>query len=414
MASISQPGMFWLPTNPDQRVRGTVVVDDGGITLHTVGELLKPTIQTIEPQTIEGIVSEHHIKILECAPLKISRGLVSAEDQITWHCLAAFRGDQYEGDVPNRIVSAKIWLTSLEDWAHHFRGLDVTEEGDLITVSWSKSQAELAHRWGLGKVAIGQTIDSSREDRRGRVTTASAAVNTFFRLEFDQPQSWNAAIDAASSLQALVSIAKGEAPAIEKIEIEEATTTPHAHLSAFYTPVVRGPGVPIQHNPLFTLDELGGIEGVAKWLDVIRDRVSLRTGLLIDRYIQPGFITDRTGHLLIACEVYQRVRMRNPNQKVRLSTDILKPMLKHAGESFREWIGDPQAWTRKISDFRSNEGVAHFQQYESQLTDVSEIHEINQQLYMLAISCILSDCGFPESLANQVIERARSKWRIPL
>ena len=112
--------------------------------------------------------------------------------------------------------------------------------------------------------------------------------------------------------QALVSIAKGEAAAVEWTAIVEGSA--NARLIAYYIPILRTSGHPIKHNELFSMDELGGIAGVGKWLDVLHGQGVLKTALLIDRYREPPFITDRTGHLLMACEVYRRPSMVNPQR----------------------------------------------------------------------------------------------------
>ena len=55
-----------------------------------------------------------------------------------------------------------------------------------------------------------------------------------------------------------------------------------------------------------------------------------RKPLLTDRYRQPAFVTDRTSHLLIACEAYQRRRIQNPNKRIGALRKILGPMLSKA------------------------------------------------------------------------------------
>ena len=163
------------------------------------------------------------------------------------------------------------------------------------------------------------------------------------------------------------------------------------------------------------MTELGGVGGVAKWLNILHDQEFLITALLVDRYRQPAFVTDRTGHLLMACEAYHRHRISDPSKRINnFGKDVLDPMLDKAGHSFGEWIGDPEDWKKKVSEVRNNYGVAHLQGYASNSPIPPEFHTINQQLYSLVISCLLSECRVPEETRRKALERMRSEWKIRL
>jgi len=215
------------------------------------------------------------------------------------------------------------------------------------------------------------------------------------------------------SLQAIVSIAKGEAIRIERTSVVD-EGTPDAKLSASYHPVLHRGTRQSPHSELFTLAELGGMKGVAKWLNVLCDQEYLMTALLVDRYRQPAFITDRTSHLLTACEAYQRHRMAQPEKRIRLGRDALDPMLDKAGQPFGEWIGNPEDWKKKVSEVRNNYGVGHLQGYAINSPVPPKFHLLNEQLYSLVVSCLLSECGVSEETRRKVVERMRSEWKIRL
>ena len=157
-------------------------------------------------------------------------------------------------------------------------------------------------------------------------------------------------------LQALVSIAKGEAVHVERTSIIQ-EGAPEARLSASYRPVLRRGAQQLRHSDLFTMQELGGVEGIARWLNVLHSRKYLITALLVDRYRQPVFIIDRTSHLLIACEAYQRHFMAGPGKKIdSLGKKVLDPMLCRAGRPFEEWVGKPEDWKRRSSRYATTTG----------------------------------------------------------
>ena len=415
MTSVSEPGLFWLPDGPEHRVEGTVNSDETGVTLVTQGRLLEDGIRDRKLRTIHGVLAGDHIKLVDAFVIESGTSggrFLSARTHETWHCSFAFRGEPYDGDLPDNITCLEVQVKSLEDWAHGLEGIQVERGSSSHSLSWLTNQPDLTHRWSLGEVTIRQTITPSWKQARHHVREATVTTDTFFRVGFDQPQSWAVVGDMVCSLQALVSIAKGEAAAVEWTAIVEGSA--NARLIAYYIPILRTSGHPIKHNELFSMDELGGIAGVGKWLDVLHGQGVLKTALLIDRYREPPFITDRTGHLLMACEVYRRPSMVNPKARVDLRKDILDPMLCRTGPVFLAWIGDANAWTKEVREIRSEQGIAHFQGYADDLVDVEQIHSVNEQLYALVVVCILADCGVSKELREEVVNRARLEYVIRL
>ena len=215
-------------------------------------------------------------------------------------------------------------------------------------------------------------------------------------------------------LQALLSVAKGEAVHVERTSIVEEGVH-DAILGASYNRVLHRSALQIPHSELFTMDELGGVEGIARWLKVLCDQETLITALLVDRYRQPAFITDRTSHLLAACEAYHRHRMADPSKRIHnLWAEVIDPMLDQAGRSFEEWIGNPKEWKLKVSDVRNNYGVGHLQGYRSGTSAQPDFHLINEQLYLLVVACLLSECNVSEDIKHKVAKRMRSNWKIRL
>ncbi len=407
-------GQFWLPDEPQHRVNGTITFDDDG------GASLVTTTQDgvdlhrggrNKHAIINGETVEHHIKLVGCFVVKENESIGQtsiASSETTWYCELAFLGEHYDGSLPSRIRSVEVHVELLEDWAVAFEGAKVERNADRWSISGPTTQPGLVHPWSLGKIAIRQTHSFQRSQTQTSVTT-----RTFFQLVFEQPQLWHGVTNAIGNLQALLSIAKGEAVRITGVSLVE-EGNPHANLSAHYRPILRTNGNPIAHSELLTMNELGGIAGVGEWLNVLHHQGALIHGLLIDRYKPPPFVTDRTSHLLLACEAYQRRTMADPSRQVQLRRDILEPMASRAGPSFQAWTGNKDAWTKKIAEVRNRHGVAHLQGYGGVPADGGDIHTLNEQLYVLVIICLLLDCGCPAKLLDQVTERARSKWKVLL
>ena len=88
--------------------------------------------------------------------------------------------------------------------------------------------------------------------------------------------------------------------------------------------------------------------------------------------------------------------------------------MSKADHPFKEWIGQPEAWKKKVDEVRNNYGVAHLQGYGDWEQEHPNFHSINEQLYTLVILCLLSECGVTEETKREIVERMRSETRIHL
>ena len=408
-------GLFWLPSDPEKKVDGVVMTDDdGGTTLATYGQLGPLWLEANKQPAIHGVLAYSHIKLVNCFAKnqRMNIGKFTEAEEKTWHCQFAFRGDDYSGDIPNRIKSVEAIIEMLADWTPGFKGIESGD--DRLSLSWPASQPDLSARWHLGEVAVHQDIFPSWKYSRYGTESATVRTQTSARITFDEPQSWETSMHTVEDLKSLVSIAKGEAVCVERTTIVE-EGIPDVKLDASYPPILHRGTQTLSHSELLTMKDLGGMEGVARWLNVLRDQKTLMIALLVDRYQQPAFITDRTSHLLTACEAYQRHRMADPNKRINnLWKEVIDPMLDRAGQPFEEWIGKPEDWKKRVSEVRNNHGVGHLQGYASTSTARPNFRLINDQLYSLVISCLLSECGVSDETRRKVIKRMRSESKIRL
>lgn len=107
--------------------------------------------------------------------------------------------------------------------------------------------------------------------------------------------------------------------------------------------------------------------------------------------------------------------MTDPQKRIHnLWAEVIQPMVARAGRSFEGWIGQPEDWKDQVSDVRNNYGVGHLQGYGSGSSTRPDFHLINQQLYLLVVLCLLSECGVSEGTKEEVVKRMRSDWKIRL
>ena len=401
-------GLFWLPGQEDQKMQGTLKTNDVGalelVTEERFRPLHDPNVDRPhnDQLVIHGQLGSNRIKLLRC--ILTHSFPVGPTRQTAWTCQQAFAGDDYLGEIPQRIKSAEIRLEFMNEWLPRQLGDGVEFTGSAHQLFAAHKRAQIPTRWSHGTLSLGEQTGAHVATTETQNPVSRRSPDPFLRFEFDTPQPFEVIADTVLSLQVLLTIATGKASSIDAINIVEGGST-DATLSAHYRPNLRKVGRAVPHRPLFNFLQFGGLHAVASWLNTLQDQTPLRQALVTDQYHEPAFSTDRTSHLLAACDVYMRREWNYHGKNIRnFGRQILEPMVKRAGKAFQGPIGDVQTWTTTVAHVRNYWGVAHFQGYGTKPEDGYGITPINNQLYLLLICCILRDCGHSEEMLSSIIE----------
>ena len=403
----TQNGLFWLLDKPEHSVSGTLTIKDRGNLELTTQGLLDIVDNRDASRTIRGVTADGNVTLMEARVFnrehRFNRYL--SESRETWFCKYAFRTGSYEDNhLDGVIVSVEVYIQSLPDWAYEGRNLRLDHENG--TLSWPVEQPGPSGRWSLGEVAIQHVVYPSQRGIGGHYHTVEVATETSFVVKFYRPQSLAVTQDTVSSLQSLVSVALGEAAIIERVVLTVNTGTSDQRVLLHYEPVLWPLDPAAKDSELFSMSEVGGIEGVGRWLNSLCDQTVFKNALLIDRYRRPAFVTDRTVHLLIACEAYQRHVGNKIGAQMHLG-EVL-PALDLFGRGFLDWIGDWQSWISRIGKIRSDQ-VAHLQGYGRNMVDAELINTANRQLYTYLVIRILAQCDCSEEIIECVVSRLTSE-----
>ena len=414
MLHDTQRGTFWIPDKPEHPVPGTLSVDEDGrlelTTWHaenTFHNIFLPYFERDDsPKTITGVTADGIIALVKARPLgrKTTINAYLAETQQTWECQYALQSKTYAPTpLEKNISSVEVNIQSLSVWARDDRNLTLDWRSGHL--SWPTKWDPQLHTWSLGAIGVQYGGRLSGLDRKTSYHSAQLTIGTSFLVNFDEAQDVEAVLDTVSTLQSLVSVATGQPIPLEKIllTVADAETSHKAifHYNPVLNPVLPGP----KDSPLFTFDEIGGAEGVAKWTSCLYGQPYVKNGLLIDRYHRPAFVTDVTQHRLLACEAYQR-RITNKTRGQMPFEDTLPP-LHHCGQAFLDWIDSWDTWITAITKIRHNH-TAHLQSYAWPTQDLTTVDLVNRQLYIYLLLRVLDECDFPTELMGLVATRASS------
>lgn len=148
--------------------------------------------------------------------------------------------------------------------------------------------------------------------------------------------------------------------------------------------------VPRLADMLFTLDGIGGLDGVARWLEVA-ETYEIVIGSLVTYWYAPTLYTEhRFFSILTAAESLERIRLNQQNFNLKKG---LKRLACDAGDTFETLVGDVDAWTSKVVRTRMNTVVHPGLRGKA---EGSYLYFLSESIYFLVVLCLLRECNVPE------------------
>ncbi len=140
-------------------------------------------------------------------------------------------------------------------------------------------------------------------------------------------------------------------------------------------------------NAMFTFDDIGGMEGVLKWLEVA-SRYRVVVGTLVGNMYAPSpYAESEFFNACTAAEAFRRMQLRKQNLNLSKELPVLA---RHAGDVFKELVGDVDKWVKRVVQTRINVVVHRGLRSGA---DVNEIIWLADSLHLLIVLCLLEECG---------------------
>ena len=152
---------------------------------------------------------------------------------------------------------------------------------------------------------------------------------------------------------------------------------------------------------LFTFDDIGGLEGIARW---VRTAGKFKTviGSLLSHWYLPTIYTDnRFLNIIIAAEALERIRLNQQN--INFSKG-LEHLACYAGKPFESLVQDVKSWVNEVVRLRVNNLV-----HRGLHGDIEgpRIFWLSESLYFLVVLCLLRECGVAESTLSKITRHQR-------
>ena len=396
-----------MAATPDDEVAGRLTnKGHGEMELDLVGSLLEPMSTASSPEErirIQGIAGNKLLTLESCLRTTHTFAIPGPTKE-RYSVPIAFEGANFEDDEPLEFSSFRLRLEHLEHWVgrtgiktihnktssglHRF-AIDYTPASDLTT-KMTSAELKLTFNYATRNERFKSSIEEYCE----------------FVVAFHQLEQMESISRVSAALQDLVTIGADAPASVVSVSVfhpDISRTLPSGKV--FYEPIRlhtkhRGGLVSVDKakifgpSMLFTFDDIGGIGGVARWLETSARFQPVIAMLTNHRYFPLTYGEHRFFNVVTAAETLERIRLQQQSFPFRIA---LKSLADKAGDTFLTLVGDVDSWIDRIANTRVK-NVVHRGLHESEDPD---LYVLSESVYFLVVLCLLRECDVAdEALAN--------------
>ncbi|ROP38980.1 HEPN domain-containing protein [Saccharothrix texasensis] len=245
------------------------------------------------------------------------------------------------------------------------------------------------------------------------ITGLRMSQDVYARFDFDGLRPLSEAIDYASDLQDLVSIATQRSAAFRGVLLHHrglSVQTSSGRAAQWPARLYSAWRVKADSNPtrtwddrLFTFEKFGGIEGVGRWMRVAETYRELLGRMMMTRYVSESIVQDVVVSRIATLEGFDRQRFGGSQTKLLTR---LKRLADHAGAPFERLVGadNVTVWCTKAKDYR-NDIAHHLARYPG--VEAAGMHYVGQAAYWLFVLCLLREAEAPATVFDRLVQSQR-------
>ena len=424
MENLDIDGLFWLPSNPERKVAGRLTFDAANLgQLDLIGSFHElPSSGTMTQLgtpdwnkrfRIHGVAGTRLLALDRCMQVQ-GKLEVPGVRRERYYAPLVLSGKYYGEEEPLEFSSVSVQLRHLEHWVNKTGvelwvepwedpkeakafGLTYTPLESLVATT---SICDLELRF-CGKLIKDYLIQNTIEQRCSLI------------LRFPRPCPLRSVLQLCSALQDIVTIGafapsrftclrlgvpESNADAFP-LSMEQSQVQLYAGLGGSNLPEMKES--PIIHSMLFAFDEIGGIDGVAKWIEQT-DRLGIVLSALMNYWYVPAQ-TEESKFFNVIAAAEALARIRTQRQNINFKREI-KSLACSAGNAFKALVGDVNCWTNEIVRTRIN-NVVHrgLRGY----ADSIRLSMLSESVYFLVVICLLQECKVPADALCRVQKHQR-------
>ncbi len=430
-------GHWWLPGKEEKKVPGTITFDsETGGNLSLIGALSHWTeYAEVVPTEGGGVRMDRTLEVEERSgnyPMihgQVNGKAITLEDAYQTHMSENLMlGEASEERVHVNRVFTEVWwskgeppaanalsvsMAYLDDWAlENYIGESLIYNEDDSRIKRLELHVEKREDRSVA-LEDGTTLTLRYHFGNGGRRSTKRHLSQGYSLRLDLPEvtPLNDAIDIASDFQDLVSIATGRNAAFEHVwgfhpdlvrELDpedESKVTPFPFEVFARWNIQDRAAKPDQiepHELFFTFDDLGGMEGIEKWMRAAKKYRSTLGRTMGIRARDGMFMSDRLLNYTAAIEGFDRQRTRidalDLPARLRRTADL-------SGEPFKALIGHVSKWAELVTWHRND--IAHHLGREPR-GSAAEQHYLAESTYWAAVYAMLREADAPQAVYDRL------------
>jgi len=422
MTDIDANGIFWDAEAPEHQVPGRLRFDSqAGIELTLTGAFddVPDTNTTpgvpIPARQIHGVAGDGDYTLLGCGSTSYQFRVPGVFQTQTFQAQALLKGIHLAPADLAGFTSIAIQSRHLASWANYARAI---EENEYDERTGRLVEYRLTYR-PPPQVPVstpGAVISLRPSFQTSGATSRQAGLEYGCVLKLEPSQSCRIEdlIGKAIRIRNLLSLA---------IDAPERTESTYLNHPAYLEDGLHGTQHPIaielyrrwDQNPpsyperevqrfdmLFTLSDLGGVEGIGNWLRLSAEYDVIVQAALAMQFMPANYVDARFLSVAASADAFARIHSGNADMSFRQRLEYLGGL---AGCLFTDWVGDLDLWCRVVKEERNN--VAHGEDKSTYRQFRPPRQFLSHSVYYLVILCLLRVLGVDDSAIDGIREKSR-------
>ncbi|GAB3816617.1 ApeA N-terminal domain 1-containing protein [Micromonospora zhanjiangensis] len=438
METLETAGHWWMLGEPGRRVPGILKFDlTSGGRLTLIGGLRRPEDLAVPERMADGStrisISEDLIArsgnygrlhgecngrayTLEgCFQLRSRGGVFGPSYEEAIYVNHVYEGVWFSEGEPVGGNQLNFALDGLTEWVPQSGIVQVFNDGAVVDAP----QVELhASRLPQRTVALpdgGELWLSHGLSTSSPGSSAALTENFSLAIHYERVIPIEDLLDKASDLQDLVSIATDRSAQYGTIRVmhpdlvedrggrrrNESFTVWSA-----WTALRKDDAKPLdRHSLFFTLDDIGGVAGLASWMQVTEKFRSALGRAMATKYAEKMYVSDRFLNRAAALEGFDRIK--TGQSRGRTFVERISECISIAGAQFAELVCDPGKWATELKNHR-NEIAHHYGRRMRQA--VEDQLYISDSAFWLLVFCLLREAGIEDAMFDKILSHQKLQY----
>ena len=411
-------GLFWLVDKPDDKVAGRLRFDPTeGARLGLIGKF-KDFVPSGHnpPVCMNAIAGGQFLRLEDChfAGLRVeyAGGGQSGLTRHEYQSDLLFAGLHRDNPEPLQFRNVLLHLRYLEQWVNVLSTLPVGYEEKPKDLPRIVAAFDMLERKAVVPAVFGELgLTHGRATSGDEFLETMVRQNFFFDLRMTEVCSLGEVLNFCWLLLDMVTLGCDFPSALTDMAMEhpqQASDTlateklpikPYMRTLGNYAGGSRGDLR--ASGMLFTFHDIGGIKGVAKWLEVA-SRYRIAVGALVGNLYAPSpYLESRFFNACTAAEVIRRIQLGKQNLNLAQELPVLA---QQAGDAFKDLVGDVDNWANRVVQTRVNIVVHRGLRGGADGYDVIWLAD---SLHLLVVLCLLSECGVQKKAEERIRDSGR-------